>query len=325
MNGNEISWQKWKLRITFTPREGLVLHNLTFDGRQTFYRLAVEEMAVPYFDPRPPASRRCAFDFGDCGGGKTANELELGCDCLGTIKYFGGSLVDPKGNVYTKKNTICVHEQDDGIAMKHTNYRTNVPIVQRRRILVIQTILTVGNYEYIFAWHLDQAAGIKLEIRATGIVSTTYLDPGKFNKYGTVVSPSVFAASHQHIFNVRIDPAVDGHENTVAYCDTIQSPGVLRTLMARLPTTRSTMSRSLPFWMLIFPRIVMSRFATKTRRTQSQATLLLTSCMPSPLPCSWLALALWSMTVPSLLHTPLGHQVQGPGVLPWWTFHQPVC
>lgn len=224
VNGNQVSWQKWKFRITFTPREGLVLHDVSFDGRQTFYRLAVEEMAVPYFDPRPPACRRCAFDFGDCGGGKTANELELGCDCLGTIKYFGGNLLDPKGNVYTKKNTICMHEQDDGIGLKHTNYRTNRPIIQRRRILVVQTILTVGNYEYIFAWHFDQNAGIKLEIRATGIVSTTYIDGGKTTRWGTVVSPSVLAASHQHIFNVRIDPAIDGHENTIAYCDTERAP-----------------------------------------------------------------------------------------------------
>lgn len=223
-NGNEISWQKWKFRVSFTPREGLVLHNVTFDGRQTFYRLAVEEMVVPYFDPRGIASRRCAFDFGDCGGGKTANELNLGCDCLGTIKYFNGNVVDPTGNVIVRKNVICMHEQDDGINLKHTNYRTGRPIVQRRRILVLQIILTVGNYEYIFAWHFDQNAGIKLDIRATGIVSTTYIDGGKTVKWGTVVSPSVLAASHQHIFNVRIDPAIDGHNNTVAYCDTERVP-----------------------------------------------------------------------------------------------------
>lgn len=222
--GNEVSWQKWKFRVTFTPREGLVLHNVTYDNRQTFYRLAVEEMVVPYFDPRGPASRRCAFDFGDCGAGNAANELALGCDCLGTIKYFSGNIVDPKGNVKVRENVICMHEQDDGLLSKHTNYRTNRAVVQRRRILVIQSILTVGNYEYIFAWHLDQAAGIKLEVRASGIVSTTYIDGGKTTKWGTVVSPSVLAASHQHIFNVRIDPAIDGHENTVAFCDTERVP-----------------------------------------------------------------------------------------------------
>lgn len=224
LDGNLVTWQKWRFRVGFTPREGMVLHDLSFDGRSTFYRLSVSEMAVPYGDPRPPLHRKMAFDFGDCGGGKCANELSLGCDCLGTIKYFSGNIVDPEGNAFTKKNVICMHEQDDGIAWKHTNYRTDNPAITRRRILVLQTILTVGNYEYIFAWHLDQAAGIKLEIRATGVVSTQYIDPGKTSKWGTIVSPSVLATAHQHIFSVRMDPAIDGHKNTVAYCDTKVSP-----------------------------------------------------------------------------------------------------
>lgn len=225
LQGNLVQWQKWRFRVGFTPREGLVLHDLSFDGRPVFYRLSVSEMAVPYADPRPPLHRKMAFDFGDCGGGKCANELSLGCDCLGTIKYFSGNLADPTGNAFTKKNVICMHEQDDGIQWKHTNYRTNNPTITRRRILVLQTILTVGNYEYIFAWHLDQAAGIKLEIRATGILSTQYIDAGKTSKWGTIVSPSVLAASHQHIFSVRIDPAVDGYKkNTIAYCDTKTVP-----------------------------------------------------------------------------------------------------
>ncbi|KAF5098944.1 hypothetical protein D0Z03_001113 [Geotrichum reessii] len=225
LQGNLVTWQKWRFRVGFTPREGLVLHDLSFDGRSTFYRLSVSEMAVPYGDPRPPLHRKMAFDFGDCGGGKCANELSLGCDCLGTIKYFSGNICDPQGNAFTKQNVICMHEQDDGIAWKHTNYRTNVPAITRRRILVLQTILTVGNYEYIFAWHLDQAAGIKLEIRATGVVSTQYIDGGKRSKWGTIVSPSVLASSHQHIFSVRMDPAIDNYKkNSVAYCDTKTTP-----------------------------------------------------------------------------------------------------
>jgi len=42
-------------------------------------------MAVPYSDPRAPYHRKQAFDFGDGGAGRAANNLELGCDCLGLI------------------------------------------------------------------------------------------------------------------------------------------------------------------------------------------------------------------------------------------------
>lgn len=46
--GNAVAWQKWRFHVGFNNREGLVLHNLTYDGRSTFYRLSVSEMTVPY-------------------------------------------------------------------------------------------------------------------------------------------------------------------------------------------------------------------------------------------------------------------------------------
>lgn len=223
-NDNLIQWQKWRFRIDFNPREGLVLYDIDYDGRNTFYRLSMSEMAVPYGDPRPPLHRKMAFDFGDAGAGKSANELTLGCDCLGTIKYFDGHLVEPNGNVVTKKNVICMHEQDDGILWKHTNFRTNKPAITRRRILILQTILTVGNYEYIFNWHFDQAGAISIQLRATGIVSTQLIDEGKKSQWGNIVSPGVLATSHQHIFNMRIDPAIDGYKNSVMVNETQSVP-----------------------------------------------------------------------------------------------------
>jgi len=69
--------------------------------------------------------------------------------------------------------------------------------------------------EYIFAYKLDQAGGITVETRATGIVSCVNIDPGKTSSYGNVVGPGVLAQNHQHIFAVRIDPAIDGQANTV--------------------------------------------------------------------------------------------------------------
>lgn len=88
-------------------------------------------------------------------------------------------------------------------------------MVTRRRELVVQFIITLANYEYIFAYKFDQAGGIVIEARATGIVSVVNIDQGKTADWGNVVSPGTLAQNHQHSFCVRIDPAVDGHHNTV--------------------------------------------------------------------------------------------------------------
>jgi primary-amine oxidase len=78
IDGNLVQWQKWRFRIGFTPREGAVLHDVRYDGRNVLYRLSLSEMTVPYGDPRPPFHRKQAFDFGDAGAGRAANNLALG-------------------------------------------------------------------------------------------------------------------------------------------------------------------------------------------------------------------------------------------------------
>lgn len=86
IQGHLITWQKWRFRLGFNWREGMVLHDVTYDGRELFHRLSLSEMFVPYGDPRTPYSRKSVFDVGDIGAGVAANNLALGCDCLGLIK-----------------------------------------------------------------------------------------------------------------------------------------------------------------------------------------------------------------------------------------------
>jgi primary-amine oxidase len=224
VSNNLVEWQKWRFRIGFNPREGATLHDVRYDGRSVLYRLSISEMTVPYGDPRPPFHRKQAFDFGDAGAGRAANNLSLGCDCLGVIKYFDAVLTEPDGTSSVSKNVICLHEQDNGIGWKHTNFRTQRAVVSRSRELVVQFIITLANYEYIFAYKLDQAGGITLETRATGIVSVVNIDPGKTSPWGNIVSGGALAQNHQHLFCVRIDPAVDGHANTVVVEESLPMP-----------------------------------------------------------------------------------------------------
>lgn len=83
ISGHHIEWEKWSFRIGFNFREGLTLHDIRYDKRSLFYRLALAEMFVPYADPRAPFHRKAAFDLGNDGAGINANNLRLGCDCLG--------------------------------------------------------------------------------------------------------------------------------------------------------------------------------------------------------------------------------------------------
>ena len=162
------------------------------------------------------------------GAGLMANNLTLGCDCLGAIHYLSGYIADDQGKPVHKKNCICIHEQDAGIGWKHTNYRTGRAAVVRNRELVIQSIITVANYEYVLAWIFNQAGEVTYEVRATGVLSTCPISDGIAPEdtpdWGTVVHPGVLAQHHQHIFSLRVDPAIDGHENRLVYDEAIPLP-----------------------------------------------------------------------------------------------------
>jgi primary-amine oxidase len=186
-----------------------------YDDHPLFYRLSLSEMFVPYGDPRSPYARKAAFDLGNDGAGCNANNLQLGCDCLGHIRYFDGWHVTAHGDAIKIPNAVCLHEVDDGILWKHTNFRTGNAVAARARVLVLQTIITVSNYEYIFAFHLGQDASLHYEVRATGIVSTVPIGVGEKASYGTIVAPGVLAPFHQHLFCLRIDPMVDGQRNSL--------------------------------------------------------------------------------------------------------------
>ncbi|KAI9837753.1 MAG: hypothetical protein M1819_006687 [Sarea resinae] len=219
-----IEWQKWSFRVGFNQREGMVLYNVRYDGRSLFYRLSLSDMNIPYADPRHPYHKKAAFDLGDAGAGTMANNLKLGCDCLGAIHYLDAILNDDKGEPMNMENVVCLHEQDAGIGWKHVNYRTGRAVVTRNREFVLQSIITVANYEYILAFIFNQAGGIDYEVRATGILSTQPIDEGVEVPWGTIVHPGVLAAHHQHFFSLRVDPALDGYDNRLVYDEAYAMP-----------------------------------------------------------------------------------------------------
>ncbi len=228
VDGNEVEWQKWKFRVGFTSREGLVLHTVSYqDGgvqRPILRRASICEMVVPYGDPGEQYYRKNAFDIGEYGLGMLANSLALGCDCLGVIHYFDFPLIDSRGTVTPLKNAVCLHEEDFGVLWKHTDWRTGQSEVRRSRRLSVSFIATVGNYEYGFYWYFYQDGSIQCEVKLTGIMNTTALAPGEKSRFGTQIAPQLNAPFHQHIFAARLVPSVDGPNNSVQEVNTVSIP-----------------------------------------------------------------------------------------------------
>jgi primary-amine oxidase len=222
LEGHELSWQNWQMRLGFNYREGLVLHTVGFQDagrlRPVAHRLSLAEMVVPYRDATVDHYRRTAFDIGEWGLGFMTTSLERGCDCLGEITYLDAVVHDSAGEPQAIPHAICIHEEDSGVLWKHVDHQFGAE-VRRARRLVVSFHVTVANYEYLVYWRFYQDGNIECEVRATGIMVTSNFPAGQQPPYGTLVDERTYAPFHQHFIVARLDLDVDGPDNTVYAVD----------------------------------------------------------------------------------------------------------
>jgi primary-amine oxidase len=220
VDGHKLEWQGWHMRVGWTQREGLVLHNIGYEDndeiRSIIDRASCAEMSVPYGDPNINDRYKGVMDIGEYNIGRLAKSLTNGCDCLGHMHYWDAAMNTADGEVNVLKNAICLHEEDNGTLWERTDWRTESSEVRRRRRLVVSFVAAVGNYDYIFNWYFYQDASIEIEVRLTGINSVTAVGPDEDPEgYGEFVAPRLSGPIHQHFFNFRLDMNVDDGPNTL--------------------------------------------------------------------------------------------------------------
>jgi primary-amine oxidase len=80
------------------------------------------------------------------------------------------------------------------------------------RFILLTILICV---EYVWNYYFYQDGSIEFEIRLTGILQVYVAADGEPSPYGVHVAPNINAQNHQHIFSVRVDPMVDGLQNSV--------------------------------------------------------------------------------------------------------------
>lgn len=228
LEGHLLRWQRWSMRVSLEPHEGLVFHTVGYEDhgrtRPILHRASITEMVVPYGDPGPMHGWKNAFDASEWGLGKMANSLALGCDCLGEIRYLDAAMVGERGNVYVISNAVCIHEEDAGIGWKHVDLAVGASEVRRARRLVVSSIVTAGNYDYGFFWYFYLDGTIEMEVKLTGIVTTIALQPGELPRHAARISAELAAPNHQHLFCARLDVDLEGTANSVYEIDVEAEP-----------------------------------------------------------------------------------------------------
>lgn len=246
VNGQEVAWEGWRFRWALHPREGLVLYQVGYQDRERLrsilYRAAVSEVVVPYGDPGAAWAWRGAFDEGEYGLGRFAFSLVPGADLPGNASLLDAVLADDRGAPLALERVVGLYERDGGLLWRHLDEESGHVEARRARELVLCITVTIGNYDYGFAWVFKQDGSLELEVELTGLLlakavqaptcrycpalaagSTPAPEPVD-TRFGTLVAPGVLAPNHQHFFCARLDLDVDGPRNSVVETE-VHAPG----------------------------------------------------------------------------------------------------
>ena len=237
IDGNAVHWKNWSFHYRLDRRAGLIISLVRYrDGerdRLVLYRGSLAELFVPYMDPDPGWSFRAFLDQGENDFGFMASPLQSGTDCPAEAAFLDAVLADSRAEPRVGKSVICLFEHDTGAPGWRHAEGTNATYGGRPAVeLVLRTIESVGNYDYLIDWVLTEAGVIRIDVGATGIdavkgvAAGNMADPSaaKDTATGALVAPNLMAVNHDHFLSFRLDLDVDGQANTLLRQRLVRQP-----------------------------------------------------------------------------------------------------
>jgi primary-amine oxidase len=228
VEGHRVRWRRWSFHYRVEPRAGLVLSLVRYAdaGRErlVLYRGSVAEMFVPYMDPALAWAFRGWLDVGEYGFGTSASPLAKGIDCPPDAVMLDAVLADGRGRPHEARSVVCLFERRTGAALwRHAESENRTLAGRPARELVMRTIPSLGNYDYVIDWVLTEAGAIRVDVGATGIVAVKAVAAGSMRDgsaardtaHGALVAPNLAAVNHDHFLSLRLDLDIDGPANTL--------------------------------------------------------------------------------------------------------------
>jgi len=223
IEGNVVTWDRWRFRVGVDPRRGLEVHDVSWtDGtrqRPVLYSGSVSEIIAPYGDPS--FGTWYPRDEGDYGMGLYSQSSAVpGNDVPANAAFLTATMHDHVGRPVAVPRAIAVYERDGGMLWRHAN------VSVRGRQLVVSGHSTIDNYDYQFNWIFAQDGEIQAEVILSGIMNVGGggRSANEHGAFGHVVAPGVNAPNPQHFFSYRLDLDVDGAANSVFAMETAAPP-----------------------------------------------------------------------------------------------------
>ncbi|KAH9832077.1 amine oxidase catalytic domain-containing protein [Rhodofomes roseus] len=215
-----VSWMGWGMYLGFDRDMGLSLWDIKFRGERLIYELAPQEAIAQYAGNDPMQSTTAWLDrFFGMGG--SVRDMLPGYDCPHEAVFLPATTNTFAGSI-TRERAICIFEHDSGRPItRHMGYAEGEFGAVRGYNLVVRSIATVGNYDYLFDYIFHIDGTIEVRLSASGYLQGGFWEPSQ-EGYGTAIRDTTMGSLHDHVINYKVDLDVAGEKNSLLFTHTHQ-------------------------------------------------------------------------------------------------------
>ncbi|KAH0626996.1 hypothetical protein JD844_002344 [Phrynosoma platyrhinos] len=210
VRNNQVHSSSWSFAFRMDLNRGPCLFDIRFKGQRIVYELSVQDTMSVYGSNNPGGMSTRYMDA-SFGIGYFTNSLVRGVDCPYSATYLDVSFLVQAEKPIITQDAFCVFEQDLGSPFRrhysnlHSLYYGGLP----GAALVLRSVTTVGNYDYIWDFIFYPNGAIESKVHPTGYIMSSFLHDDGLN-FGNRVGDHTLGTIHTHFAGYKVDLDVGG-------------------------------------------------------------------------------------------------------------------
>ncbi|XP_030364263.1 membrane primary amine oxidase-like isoform X1 [Strigops habroptila] len=219
VRNNHVLYQAWSFAFGMSVSTGLRLFDIRHKGERVAYEISVQE-ALSVYGSNCPGGMSTRYMDGSFGIGHYTSSLVRGVDCPYLATYVDVHFLAHSQVPRVSKSALCIFEQNLGSPLRrhYSNLQSLYYGGLVNSALVIRSITTVGNYDYVWDFIFYQNGAIEGKVQTTGYTSSSFLH-GDGLRYGNRVWEHTLGTIHTHFINYKVDLDVGGVKNSLVAHD----------------------------------------------------------------------------------------------------------
>ncbi|OXB55284.1 hypothetical protein ASZ78_014078 [Callipepla squamata] len=219
VRSNHVIFQAWSFAFGMSVMTGIRLFDIQYNGERVVYEMSVQE-ALSVYGSNCPGGMSTRYMDSSFGIGRYASPLVRGVDCPYTATYVDMHTLHEGMSSSRKTTALCIFEQNLGSPLRrhYSNLQSLYYGGMVNSALVLRSITTVGNYDYVWDFVFYQNGAIEGKVQATGYTSSSFFH-GNGLQYGNRVWEHTLGTIHTHFVNYKVDLDVGEVKNSLVAHD----------------------------------------------------------------------------------------------------------